>query len=125
MGGGKMKRLTKTQKRGLRPIFVADNFSEKKISKAEEKILKLIKEGPLVPKDMILCRYVVAVCIFRLAQERKEDTGIFWRMVDKIKGEMISSGFNTEYLIALNKTFLDKKVYQLEEIKNTLKKFIK
>jgi hypothetical protein len=108
----------------LRPVLVADNFSERKISKAEEEILRLIKGGPLDSKDVILCRYVVAVCIFRLAQERKEDTGNLWKEVSKIKSEMIPSGFNTEHLIALNRAFLDKRTPQLEEILDTLKKFI-
>jgi hypothetical protein len=124
-----MSRLTRTQKKGLRPLPLKanDNFPERKLSKAEKEISVLIEKGIASQKDKFLCQYLLAVCNFRMAmaQNTKKSAGEFFREIERIGKRAIPLGFITEDLIALNKTLLNKKTVELEAIMESLKKILK
>ena len=120
------KVLTRTQRKGLRPLppRLPDILSTRKTGRGEEEITRILNgEHPLDVKDQFLCRYVPMVCRFRLVQMKmsKEDGGNIYREITHLEEEAHTLGFTSEDLTAFNLVLRDKGNVGIEIILEKLK----
>ena len=117
------KPLKRTQQKGLRPLppRTPDVFPEKKAKRGEEEIERILDGNSLNSKQEFLCKYLLVVCRFRLAQENKEYSSNIYREIKHLEGETYNFGLKPEDLIVFNRVLRDKNKSDIGRILEKLK----